>query len=136
MSSLHRQVAAHIRAEIRTGSLPPGSILPSEKYLAEAHDVGRATIRDALLILCGEGLVDCRPGYRARVSVPVARMRLTLQPGEEIVARAPSAEEAAGLGLRAGEPVLELRRDGQVELYPGNRTVIGAASPEDWNDPA
>ncbi|WP_432995795.1 winged helix-turn-helix domain-containing protein [Dactylosporangium sp. CA-233914] len=58
--SLFEQVAAAIRAEIRTGTLRPGSDLPSEKALSETYDVGRDTVRDALRLLRDEGLVNSR----------------------------------------------------------------------------
>jgi GntR family transcriptional regulator len=130
--SRFEQVASAIRAEIRAGTLPPGSELPSEKYLAESFGVGRDTIRDALGLLRSEGLIDCRRGYRSRVYEPVDKMSLTLQSGEEISVRAPVAEEVDRLGLRPGEPVIELRRGSHVELYAAGRTCVRATSPEDW----
>jgi GntR family transcriptional regulator len=131
---LYRQIAALIRRQINTGALPPGSLLPSEKFMADEHDVGRHTVRDALALLSNEGLLDCRRGHRARVPIPAARIALTLQPGEEITARMPTVEEAARLRLRAGDPVLEVRHDGQVQCYPASRTKVRGASPDDWTD--
>jgi DNA-binding FadR family transcriptional regulator len=83
--SLHRQVADAIRAEIESGELPPGALLPSEKYLAEAHDVGRDVIRDAMAHLRSDGLIESKRGYRSRVRRSTNRIVSTLQPSEEAI---------------------------------------------------
>jgi len=54
---LWEQVADDIRADIRSGDLPPGTRLPAEVDLAEIYGVARVTIRRAVLELRGEGLL-------------------------------------------------------------------------------
>ncbi|WP_239313507.1 GntR family transcriptional regulator [Frankia sp. Cj3] len=55
------QIANELRERIKSGSLGPGALVPSEPELARAHDVSRATARAALQVLEQEGLVIVRP---------------------------------------------------------------------------
>ena len=59
---LSEQVADKLSAAIARGDHPVGSRLPAERDLADQLDVGRPTVREALLILQIEGLVDIRTG--------------------------------------------------------------------------
>lgn len=54
------------------GDLAPGISLPSEAALALAHGVGRVTIREALKMLAGRGLLELSRGRRAVVRKPDA----------------------------------------------------------------
>jgi len=49
---------------------PVGSTLPSEARLAERFGVSRLTVREALKLLSGRGLVELRQGRRAVVTQP------------------------------------------------------------------
>src|SRR6266545_692739 len=53
------RVAASLREQIITGELPPGTRL-KDTYLAEAHQVSRNTVRDAVRELESDGLVISR----------------------------------------------------------------------------
>jgi DNA-binding GntR family transcriptional regulator len=54
-------LAAEIREQIRAGKLPVGDALPSISKMKEAgHTYG--TIRAAMILLKGEGLIEGRPG--------------------------------------------------------------------------
>lgn len=59
---LWEQVADDIRADIQSGSLPPGSRLPSELELAEQYGVARVTVRRAIAELRTEGLITIMRG--------------------------------------------------------------------------
>jgi GntR family transcriptional regulator, transcriptional repressor for pyruvate dehydrogenase complex len=59
---LYRQIADQIRALIRSGEFPPGSRLPPERDLARQLGVSRPSVREALIALEVEGLVDVRIG--------------------------------------------------------------------------
>ena len=56
-------VATVLRAELASGGVLAGQLLPSEAELAGAHAVSRVTIRKALGRLKSEGLVDSRQGF-------------------------------------------------------------------------
>ena len=52
------------------GELAPGSSLPSEAELAVKHGVSRVTVREAVKMLAGRGLLELARGRRAVVSEP------------------------------------------------------------------
>jgi GntR family transcriptional regulator len=62
------QIARSIAERIRSGDLPPGAKVPSEPTLAAQLGVSRATIREAIRLLVGEGLVQTRRGLGTFVS--------------------------------------------------------------------
>jgi DNA-binding GntR family transcriptional regulator len=51
------RVARGLRDRLRTGALPPGTVL-SQSDIAAEYGVSRIPVRDALHILAGEGLVE------------------------------------------------------------------------------
>jgi DNA-binding FadR family transcriptional regulator len=59
---LYRQIADQIRALIGSGEFPAGSRLPSERDLAKQLGVSRPSVREALIALEVEGLVEVRIG--------------------------------------------------------------------------
>lgn len=59
---LYRQIADQIRSLIRSGEFTPGSRLPPERDLARELGVSRPSVREALIALEVEGLVDVRIG--------------------------------------------------------------------------
>lgn len=59
---LYQQAAANIAAAIQRGDYRPGQRIPSERDLAEEHNVSRPTIREALIALEVTGLVRSRHG--------------------------------------------------------------------------
>jgi GntR family transcriptional regulator len=54
---LYSQVAEILRGQIQRGELVPRQPLPSESYLMGEHQVSRGTVRRAMEVLRGEGLV-------------------------------------------------------------------------------
>lgn len=56
-----------IEEQIATGKLPPGSTL-DEAALVEAHGVSRTPVREALIQLAAEGLIEMRPRHGAVVT--------------------------------------------------------------------
>jgi GntR family transcriptional regulator len=99
---------------------------PSETELTAEFEVSRATVREAIRRLREEGLLDARRGsgtfvVRQRLDEPVigapGLARAIVAAGLEEESRVleaderpASAEVAAGLGLRPGEPIVWLER--------------------------
>ncbi len=119
-------IAEDLRRQISSGERAAGSVLPSEADLAGSYGVSRVTVRKALEVLRGEGLVDARQGFGW--FVPADRVRQTLGPLSTIEAELESQGRAPVrkvLSFRfthlddggAGEEVLEVVRvnlaDGQ-----------------------
>jgi len=74
---LYRQIADQLRALIKNGEFPVGSTLPAERDLAAQFGVSRPSVREALIALEVEGLVEVRVGsgiyVLAREAAPTAR---------------------------------------------------------------
>ncbi|NQX25833.1 PLP-dependent aminotransferase family protein [Microbacteriaceae bacterium VKM Ac-2854] len=68
--SLHDELAAQLRTLIRSGALPSGSRLPSERALGAALSVSRNTVTKALDELRAEGLLASRQGDGTYVTAP------------------------------------------------------------------
>ncbi len=59
---LYRQIADQIRTLIKSGEFPAGARLPPERDLAKQLGVSRPSVREALIALEVEGLVEVRIG--------------------------------------------------------------------------
>ena len=59
---LYRQIADQVRGLIRAGEFPVGSRLPAERDLAVQLGVSRPSVREVLIALEVEGLVEVRMG--------------------------------------------------------------------------
>jgi DNA-binding GntR family transcriptional regulator len=70
--SAHTVVLDELRALILDGEVPPGSAIPVDA-VAAAFGVSRIPVREALMTLIGEGLVDHRPNAGYRVATMTAR---------------------------------------------------------------
>lgn len=64
---IHEDIAAQLRDAILDGRFAPGTRLPPERELAEEFSVNRTSIREALKVLEGLGLVTVRQGDGATV---------------------------------------------------------------------
>jgi GntR family transcriptional regulator len=58
MRSRHHDIADDLRQQIATGCIQPNERLPSEADLADRYEVSTVTLRRALAVLQGEGLVE------------------------------------------------------------------------------
>ena len=67
---LYRQIADQIRGLIKGGEYPSGSRLPPERDLARQLGVSRPSVREALIALEVEGLVEVRIGSGIYVRAP------------------------------------------------------------------
>jgi DNA-binding FadR family transcriptional regulator len=68
---LYRQIADQIRSLIRSGEFPAGARLPPERDLAKQLGVSRPSVREALIALEVEGLVEVRIGSGIYVQMQV-----------------------------------------------------------------
>src|ERR1700688_2639931 len=62
VQKLYQQIARQIAAAIVGGHYAPGDKLPSERELADDFGVSRPTVRDAMIALEFQGLVEARQG--------------------------------------------------------------------------
>ncbi len=64
---LYQELARKLMAELAGGRYPIGSRLPAERELAAEYDVSRPTVREAIIALEVQGLVEVRVGSGAYV---------------------------------------------------------------------
>ncbi|WP_432056574.1 GntR family transcriptional regulator [Streptomyces sp. bgisy022] len=74
MPSRRDAIADDLRDQIATGRLKPGERLPSEAHLAAQYRVSTPTLRSALAVLQGEGLVEKAHGKGNFVRRPLRRI--------------------------------------------------------------
>jgi len=104
---LYRQIADQIRTLIGMGEVAPGARLPAERDLARQLGVSRPSLREALIALEVEGLLDVRVGSGIYVSpagrrVPATDLAGDSGPFEVIRARWMIEGECAALAARHG----------------------------------
>jgi len=101
---LYHQIARKIAAGIGDGRYAAGDRLPSEREMADEFGVSRPTIRDAMIALEFQGLVEARQGSGVYVNAP-----------------APVPEDAHEMEVSALE-LIEARR-----LFEGEACALAAA---------
>jgi DNA-binding FadR family transcriptional regulator len=106
---LYQQIARAITTSINDGRYGPGDRLPSERELADDFGVSRPTIRDAMIALEFQGLVEARQGSGVYVNAVAA-------PGTDD----PAEQEVGALELT------EARR-----LFEGEACALSAATVTD-----
>ena len=107
---LYRQIADQIRTLIADSEFTPGARLPPERDLARQLRVSRPSVREALIALEVEGLLDVRVGSGIYVSGPEPRQNAALAlegasgPFEVIRARWMIEGECAALAAKNASP--------------------------------
>lgn len=122
-------IAAVLRDRIVDDQLGPHTLLPSERELAEQHQVSRMTARQALSLLESEGMVYRKPPRGTFVAEP----RVTFHIGSfsEEVSRLGRRPDAKLLWARQQEPsatvrrALELDAESTVHVFHRLRSVDG-----------
>lgn len=66
-SRLYKDLVGSIIAELESGAYPVGARLPAERELALKYDVSRPTVREAIIALEAQGLIEVRVGSGAYV---------------------------------------------------------------------
>lgn len=82
---LYQDLARELLADLASGKYPVGARLPAERELSAQHNVSRPTVREAIIALEVQGLVEVRVGSGA------------------YVVRLPGSEEAPGFNISAFE---------------------------------
>ena len=107
---LYRQIAEQIRTLIRSGEFTTGARLPPERDLARQLGVSRPSVREALIALEVEGLVEVRIGSgiyvlgAARERAPAAEgTEPAAGPFELLRARYVIEGECAALAAKSGK---------------------------------
>lgn len=65
--SVHGQIVEELGRLIVAGAVPPGGVLPSEGEYGAKLAVSRTSVREAIKMLAGKGLVESRPKTGTRV---------------------------------------------------------------------
>src|SRR4051794_10986599 len=104
-------VLDELRAAILDGGVPPGTPIPVDQ-VAGALGVSRIPVREALMTLIGEGLVDHRPNGGYRVAMMTAREFADIYVVREALETAALREAVA----RAGAEDDELARSAHAAL--------------------
>jgi GntR family transcriptional regulator len=122
---LYRQIKALMTRDLQAGVWRPGESIPSEKDLALRFRVSQGTVRKAIDELAADNLLVRRQGKGTFVATHaeehVQFRFLRLKPDAGAVNRmqrrfidcrrfAASAEVARALGLKSGDPALQVRR--------------------------
>jgi GntR family transcriptional repressor for pyruvate dehydrogenase complex len=89
---VYELVVEQLRRAIHMGTYAPGDKLPPERELAQRLEVSRASVREAVRVLEGEGYVETRRGATGGVIV-LDRAKLEEQIGPYVRALLPQMEE-------------------------------------------
>ncbi|MFE3655940.1 GntR family transcriptional regulator [Streptomyces sp. NPDC059165] len=119
VASLRHAIADDLRNQISTGRIKAGERLPSEAQLASHYSVSTPTLRSALAVLQGEGLVEKIHGKGNFVRHPLRR--ITYIGG----GRASEPQTAADADLRVSVRTTSLRARGHLTALLG----VPASSP-------
>lgn len=125
--TLYDRIARHYRGAIKSGTLPPGSAMPSVRALTRLHQVSLSTALQACRSLEDEGLLEARPRSGYFVLRP---RRASIDPVDDPdLARAPDPAQYVGIHDRVSRFVaLSERHPAQVDFaatyaapdaYPG-----------------
>jgi DNA-binding FadR family transcriptional regulator len=115
---LYRQIADQLRALIDSGEIAAGSRLPAERDLAAQLGVSRPTVREALIALEVEGLIEVRmgSGIYAAALMPAGERVVAEAPLETLRARALIEAELAAHAAQHGGAALLLALEQALQL--------------------
>src|SRR5438132_12445310 len=72
---LHMQLMTYFRERVLDGRLPAGKRLPTDGELAAQYQISRDTVRQALAVRAGEGLIERVQGRGTFVIEPPSKGR-------------------------------------------------------------
>lgn len=123
---LYLQLADLLRAQIRSGELRPGDRLPAVARMAYEHDLGRDTVKAAVKLLRGEGLVETRVPLGTFVVSARSVQEVSLQRGSRISVRMPTPEEQEEYDIPAAVPVAVVVHGARTRVFPTDRWTFVA----------
>lgn len=62
ITPLYQRIAEDLRTKIRAGTLKPGDKLPSMVEMQQIYGAGSTAVRNAMLLLRSEGLIEGHQG--------------------------------------------------------------------------
>jgi DNA-binding FadR family transcriptional regulator len=136
--TLVSQLSETLRQAIAAGQYSPGSRLPSEAQLTEAHGVSRTVVREAIAALRADRLVEARQGAGVFVLEPAAATRPAMlsinnidlarvsSMIELLELRAAVEVEAAGLAALRRSPAQE---ESIIDRHYAVRACLDASQP-------
>ncbi len=134
----YHQIADSLRERLVVGEFEAGRLLPSEAQIGERYEASRVTVRKALEVLRGEGLVESRQGFGWMVAaVPVSQPLSGLTTIEAQLAASGRTAERRILGFsfvttdgprqaaaKLGDRVLEVQRLNLADGQPFARVTV------------
>ncbi|WP_460716919.1 GntR family transcriptional regulator [Microbispora hainanensis] len=98
---VYKQLADLIRARIEAGEYRPGQRLPAESDYVAEYGISRDSVRRAIAVLRGEGLIVTElRGSRVREQGEAVIVSITS--GAQVTARMPTEPERRQLGIAEG----------------------------------
>jgi DNA-binding FadR family transcriptional regulator len=123
---LYRQIAAQISALIASGEFAVGHRLPSERELAVQLGVSRPSLREAVLALELEGMVEVRVGAGIWVTATAARTGAVASSRPDVAEGEGPFELLRARSLIEGEIAAVAARDATAADLAAIRTALGA----------
>ena len=121
---MYQQIAEDLRRQIESGTLAPGSQLPTELELRDKYEASRNTVRDAIKRLTSQGLVETRPGQGTFVTVKI-------DPFVTILSSVPDPETTVGsVDPESATYLSEVNKDHRRAAVGDPRVEIQIPSPE------
>lgn len=129
---LYRQLADILRRQIETGAVQPGDLLASEPRLGQQYDIGTLTVRHAVRVLRGEGLIETVQGVGNRVRERGERTVYDLQSGDSLIFRKARDVERRNLRLPEGSWVAVVTRAaGGIDVYAADSSEFQVIERDD-----
>ena len=131
----HQALAESLHARILSGEFPIGSALPTERDIAVAEKVSRATVREALRFLESHGMIRRRQGSGTVViALEPQRMRMPINSIEALLSYPADTEVEvqAAEALPADDPAFieaDLDVDAVWRRITFQRCMRGASAP-------
>ncbi len=130
---MYRQIAEQLREEIESDRFDADKPLPTESQLQVSHKVSRNTIRQAIDLLDGWGLVEKRPGSGTFIRKQYEPFVTTLSEWQKKSGSEdkPGSEDESDSGLGGGEGAAafnEVKARGRMGKFLSPRVEIQLAS--------